>query len=49
LRRIASISLDSHSKDEKGHLVEHKEDAVTCEESMGNANEYKKLLEPPTK
>jgi hypothetical protein len=33
----------------KDTLFEHKEDAVTYEESMGNANEYQKLLEPPTK
>jgi hypothetical protein len=30
-------------------LFEHKEVGVTCEEIMGNANEYWKLLEPPTK
>jgi hypothetical protein len=30
-------------------LFEHKEVAVICEESMGNTNEYWKLLEPPTK
>jgi hypothetical protein len=30
-------------------LFEHKEVAVICEESMGDANEYWKLLEPPTK
>jgi hypothetical protein len=30
-------------------LFEHKEDAITCEESIGNTNEYQKLLEPPTK
>jgi hypothetical protein len=33
----------------KDTLFEHKEVGVTCEESMGNANEYQKLLEPPTK
>jgi hypothetical protein len=30
-------------------LFEHKEATITCEESMGNINEYWKLLEPPTK
>jgi hypothetical protein len=30
-------------------LFEHKEAVVTCEENMGNANEYRKLLKPPTK
>jgi hypothetical protein len=30
-------------------LLEHKETIVTCEENMGDANEYRKLLEPPTK
>jgi hypothetical protein len=30
-------------------LFEHKEAAITCEESMGDANEYHKLLEPLTK
>jgi hypothetical protein len=30
-------------------LFEHKEAAITCEESMGNTNEYKELLEPPTR
>ncbi len=30
-------------------LFEHKEATVTCEESMGDANEYRKLLKPPTK
>jgi len=30
-------------------LFEHMEVAVTCEESMGDANEYQKLLKPPTK
>jgi hypothetical protein len=27
-------------------LFEHKEVAITCEESMGNTNEYQELLEP---
>jgi len=30
----------------KDILFEYKEVAVTCEESMGNTNEYWKLLEP---
>jgi hypothetical protein len=30
-------------------FFEHKKIVVTCEESMGDANEYQKLLEPPTK
>jgi hypothetical protein len=30
-------------------LFEHKEVAITCEESMGDVNEYWKLLEPLTK
>jgi hypothetical protein len=30
-------------------LFEHKEVAATYEENMGNANEYRKLLESPTK
>jgi hypothetical protein len=30
-------------------LFEYKETIVTCEESMGNANEYQKLLKPPSK
>jgi hypothetical protein len=29
-------------------LFEHKEVAITCEESMGDTNEYQKLLEPTT-
>jgi hypothetical protein len=33
----------------KDTLFEHKEVAITCEESMGDTNEYWKLLEPPTK
>jgi hypothetical protein len=33
----------------KDALFEHKEVVVTYEESMGNTNEYQKLLEPPTK
>jgi hypothetical protein len=32
----------------KDTLFEHKEIAVTCEESMGNANEYRKLLSKNT-
>jgi hypothetical protein len=32
----------------KGTLFEQKESAITCEESMGNANEYHKLVKPPT-
>jgi hypothetical protein len=30
-------------------FFEHKEVVITREESMGDANEYQKLLEPPTK
>jgi hypothetical protein len=30
-------------------LFEHKEVVITCEESMGDANEYNKLLKPSTK
>ncbi len=30
-------------------MFEHKEVVVTCEKNMVNANEYQKLLEPPTK
>ncbi len=30
-------------------LSKHKEAIVTCEKSIRNANEYQKLLEPPTK
>ncbi len=30
-------------------LFKHKEIAITCEESMGDANEYNNLLEPSTK
>ncbi len=30
-------------------LFEHNETIVTCEESIGNTNEYQNLLEPPTK
>jgi hypothetical protein len=30
-------------------LFEHKEIVVICDKSMGDANEYRKLLEPPTK
>jgi hypothetical protein len=33
----------------KDTLFEHKEVVVTCEKNMVNANEYQKLLEPPTK
>jgi hypothetical protein len=33
----------------KDTLFEHKEIVIICEESMGDANEYQKLLEPPTK
>jgi hypothetical protein len=32
-----------------GILFLHKEVAVTCKESMGDVNEYRKLLEPPPK
>jgi len=28
-------------------MFEHKEVAVTCEESMGNPTEYQKFLKPP--
>jgi len=30
-------------------LFEQKETTTTCENSMSNANEYQKLLKPPTK
>ncbi len=30
-------------------ILEHKETIITYEESMGNINEYQKLLEPITK
>jgi hypothetical protein len=30
-------------------LFEHEEAVITCEESIGGANEYQELLEPPTK
>jgi hypothetical protein len=40
--------LDNHSEDEDT-LFEHKETTVICEENMGDANEYQKLMEPPTK
>ncbi len=30
-------------------LFEQKEATTTCENSMSNANEYQKLLKPPTK
>jgi hypothetical protein len=30
-------------------LFEHKETTITCEDNMGDMNEYQKLLEPPTK
>jgi hypothetical protein len=33
----------------KDTLFKHKKVVITCEESMGNANEYWKLLKPPTK
>jgi hypothetical protein len=33
----------------KDTLFEHKEATITCEESMGDTNEYQKLLEPPIK
>jgi hypothetical protein len=33
----------------KDTLFKHKEVVITCEENMGNANEYWKLLEPLTK
>jgi hypothetical protein len=33
----------------KDTLFERKEATITCEESMGDANEYRKLLEPLTK
>jgi hypothetical protein len=32
-----------------GTLFLHKEVVVTCKESMGDVNEYRKLLEPPPK
>jgi hypothetical protein len=34
---------------ERETLFEHKEFAITCEESMGDVSIYWKLLEPPTK
>jgi hypothetical protein len=30
-------------------LFKHKEVVVICKENMGDTNEYRKLLEPPTK
>jgi hypothetical protein len=33
----------------KHTLFKHKEAIITCEKNMGDTNEYKKLLEPPTK
>jgi hypothetical protein len=33
----------------KDTLFKHKEVVVTCEKNMGDANEYQKLLELPTK
>ncbi len=34
----------------KDTLFEHKEATITaCEKSMGDTNEYQKLLKPPTK
>jgi hypothetical protein len=30
-------------------LFEHKEVAITYGENMGNTNEYRKILKPPTK
>ncbi len=33
----------------KDNLFKHKEVAITCEESMGDTNEYQKLKKPPTK
>ncbi len=44
-----TISLDSHNRMKKDTLFKHKEVVITCEENMGNANEYWKLLEPLTK
>jgi hypothetical protein len=29
-------------------LFEHKKTIIICEKSMGDVNEYQKLLEPPT-
>jgi hypothetical protein len=33
----------------KDILFKHKEVIITCEENMGDINEYQKLLEPPIK
>ncbi len=33
----------------KNTLFKHKQVVVTCEENMGDANEYWELLKPPTK
>jgi hypothetical protein len=33
----------------RDNLFKHKEVAVICEENMGDANEYQKLVKPPTK
>jgi hypothetical protein len=33
----------------KDTFVQTQKVAITCEESMGDVNEYKKLLEPSTK
>lgn len=41
-----TVSSNNDNKDEEGHLFVHKEATLTCEESMGDANEYRKLLEP---
>jgi len=30
-------------------LFEYRKVAITCEENMGDANEYQKLIESPTK
>jgi hypothetical protein len=34
---------------ERDTLFKHKEVVITCEERMGDTNEHRKLLEPPTK
>jgi hypothetical protein len=39
--RVATIGMKWDT------LCLHKEVAVTCEKNMSDANEYKKLLEPP--
>jgi hypothetical protein len=43
LSKFTTIFLNNHSEDEVATcstLFEHKKVAVTCEENMGDANEY---------